>query len=58
MINLTSYFAVTHAIFSNLNLANFSVAELVTTVNELIAMAPAANIRFINPIAATGIMTV
>src|SRR3989337_2972440 len=44
--------------FSNLNLAIFSVAELLTTVSELIAIAPAANIGFISPTAATGIMTV
>jgi hypothetical protein len=58
MINLTSYFAVTHAIFSNLNLANFSVAEFVATVNELVAMTPAESLRSDRPIAAPGIMTV
>ena len=38
-------------------MANFNVAELLTTVSELIAIAPAANIGFSSPKAATGIIT-
>src|SRR4030066_741661 len=52
------HFLVCSFSFSNLKADNFNNAELETTVSELMAIAPAANIGFINPTAATGIITV
>src|SRR4030065_1908803 len=52
------HFLVCSFSFSNLKADNFNNAELETTVSELMALSPAANIGVINPTAATGIITV